>query len=149
MRIILITLTLLALSGAGQVMANDCSKHQDAYEAGVNDGRHDGSRGASQDPGQHHKDYGNHKNRYKCYKQGYKIGYGNAAADAKKVSAQDADMPRQGSNEREYYDDGCHEGKSDAKMSMSMVYERHSDMYDSRFEPYFQQGYEACWKKNR
>ena len=149
MRMFLIPLTLLALFGAGQVLATDCSGHQGDYEAGVNDGRQDGSKGASDDPGRHGKKDSDHKKRYKCYKQGYEIGYGNAAADAKKSAAQDADKPRQGSNEREYYDDGCHEGKSDAKMSMSMVYERHSDMYDSRFEPFFKQGYEACWKQNR
>ena len=149
MRIMLLVLTLVALSGPGQVMANDCAKHEDDYEAGVKDGRNDGSRGVSESPGRHRENDGDHKNRYQCYKQGYKIGYGNAAADAKRADVQDTGIPRQGSNEREYYNDGCREGKSDAKMSMSMAYERHSDMYDSRFEPYFRQGYEACWKQNR
>ena len=53
-----------------------------------------------------------------------------------------------GSNEQAYFDDGCVAGTSDAKASMSMAYERH-DGYDSRFEPYFRQGYEACWFANR
>jgi len=52
-----------------------------------------------------------------------------------------------GSNEQAYFDDGCVAGTSDAKASMSMAYERH-DGYDSRFEPYFRQGYEACWFAN-
>lgn len=58
-------------------------------------------------------------------------------------------LPTSGSNERAYYDDGCREGANDARMSMSMAYERHSDMYDTRFERYFRQGYEACWLQNR
>ena len=53
-----------------------------------------------------------------------------------------------GSNEQAYYDDGCVAGTNDAMASMSMAYERH-DGYDSRFEPYFRQGYEACWAANR
>ena len=53
-----------------------------------------------------------------------------------------------GSNEQAYFDDGCVAGTSDAKAKMSMAYERH-DGYDSRFEPYFRQGYEACWAANR
>ena len=52
-----------------------------------------------------------------------------------------------GSNEQAYFDDGCVAGTRDAKASMSMAYERH-DGYDSRFEPYFRQGYEACWAAN-
>ena len=54
-----------------------------------------------------------------------------------------------GSNEQAYFDDGCVAGTSDAKASMSSVYERYSDQYDTRFEPYFRQGYEACWAANR
>lgn len=56
--------------------------------------------------------------------------------------------PRLGTNEREYVDDGCAAGTSDAQMGMSMAYERHEG-YDSRFEPYFRQGYEECWAANR
>jgi len=52
-----------------------------------------------------------------------------------------------GSNEQAYYDDGCVAGTNDAKARMSMTYQRH-DGYDSRFEPYFRQGYEACWAAN-
>jgi hypothetical protein len=54
-----------------------------------------------------------------------------------------------GSNERAYYDDGCVAGTQDAKASMSSVYERYADDYDTRFEPYFQQGYKTCWAENR
>jgi len=56
--------------------------------------------------------------------------------------------PTPGSNERAYYDDGCVAGTRDAQNSMSMAYDRHEG-YDSRFEPYFKQGYEACWLQNR
>jgi len=54
-----------------------------------------------------------------------------------------------GSNEQAYYDDGCAEGTQDGKASMSRDYERYADQYDTRFEPYFRQGYEACWAANR
>ena len=54
-----------------------------------------------------------------------------------------------GSNEQAYYDDGCVAGTQDGRASMSSVYQRYSDQYDTRFEPYFRQGYEACWAANR
>ena len=58
-------------------------------------------------------------------------------------------VPTAGSNERAYYDDGCSAGTSDAQASMSMAHERHAEMYDSRFEPFFKQGYEDCWRRYR
>jgi hypothetical protein len=148
----LLALSLFAIAYAGPVLAQDCSGHQEDYEAGVNDGRLDGSRGASENPTRHRDRSNKHKNRQACYEQGYQTGYSNAAADANRNHAsgnRDHGAPTEGSNEREYYDDGCHEGKRDAKNGMSMAYERHSDMYDSRFEPYFAQGYEACWRQYR
>lgn len=54
-----------------------------------------------------------------------------------------------GSNEQAYFDDGCVAGTRDAKASMSSVYQRYAGQYDTRFEPYFRQGYEACWAANR
>ena len=57
--------------------------------------------------------------------------------------------PTPGSNERAYIDDGCVAGTRDAKANMSSVYERYADQYDTRFEPYFRQGYEECWAANR
>ena len=54
-----------------------------------------------------------------------------------------------GSNEQAYFDDGCVAGTRDGKAGMSSVYERYSDQYDTRFEPYFRQGYQACWAANR
>ncbi len=68
--------------------------------------------------------------------------------DTGATSAQPSSSLTPGSNEQAYFDDGCVAGTSDAKASMSMAYERH-DGYDSRFEPYFRQGYEACWAANR
>ena len=53
------------------------------------------------------------------------------------------------SDDLAYYDDGCVAGARDAKAGMSSVYERYADQYDTRFEPYFQQGYEACWAANK
>ena len=71
----------------------------------------------------------------------------SSVSDSPSVSGNN--VPTPGSNERAYYDDGCGKGTSDAKASMSMAYERHAEMYDSRFEPYFKQGYEVCWRKFR
>jgi len=34
-------------------------------------------------------------------------------------------------------------------MSMSRLYERHSDAYDGRFEKYFAKGYKAGWHDYR
>ncbi len=52
-------------------------------------------------------------------------------------------------NECEYYKDGYAAGARDGENSMSNFYGRHSDGYDSRFEPYFARGYEAGWRDYR
>lgn len=52
-------------------------------------------------------------------------------------------------NECEYYMDGYRAGKEDGQMSMSNFYGRHSDYYDTRFEPYFADGYNAGWNDYR
>lgn len=148
MKKILLALSIIALAHSVPVLANECLEHQAAYEAGVNDGRNDASRGASENPTRH-RDASRKQNKQRCYEKGYQIGYSNAAADRSRESSYDSDVPTPGSNERAYYDDGCRQGTKDAKMSMSMAYERHSEMYDSRFEPYFAKGYEACWMRNR
>jgi hypothetical protein len=143
------SLTGMAFCFAAPAHASNCGMdHQKAYEAGVNDGRADGSSGLQQKPKRHKPNLDKNSDKDKCYVEGYKIGYANASADAKKESSYDG-APTPGSNERAYYDDGCKAGTRDAKNSMSMAYERHSDSYDRRFEPYFAQGYEACWRKNR
>ena len=54
-----------------------------------------------------------------------------------------------GGNECEYYMDGYKAGKEDGQNSMSSVYERYSDDYDSRFEKYFASGYSAGWNDYR
>lgn len=54
-----------------------------------------------------------------------------------------------GGNECEYYMDGYWAGKDDAEMSMSRVYQRHSEDYDSRFEEYFARGYQSGWNDHR
>ena len=116
-----ISVTLLALLCAGPVYAADCGKdHQDHYEAGVADGRNDGSSGQPENPTRHREKDKKHKNSWNCYKHGYEIGYGNASADRKRNSGANqgssegmGGMPRQGSNERAYYDDGCQRGRQD------------------------------------
>lgn len=52
-----------------------------------------------------------------------------------------------GSNACEYWQDGLRAGREDAMANMSMAYERHSDGYDSRFEPAYAKGYEAGWRE--
>ena len=52
-------------------------------------------------------------------------------------------------NECEYYKDGYKVGKEDGQNSMSRMYERHSDYYDSRFEKYFANGYRNGWNDYR
>ena len=136
-----------------QARATNCgADFQHAYEKGVRDGRADGAHLREYNPLSHGRKVSlkwNH--RGDCYREGYDIGYQNAAADAKKRPARPShdNAPTPGSNERAYYDDGCHEGTGDAQASMSMAYERHAGMYDRRFEPYFKQGYEHCWKMFR
>lgn len=143
--------TLIALGvSAGDAAAANCGMDfQHAYEKGVRHGRADGGHMKEFSPLRHGMKYMFQFNgRSECYVEGYKIGYENAHADATKRPSRPShdNAPTPGSNERAYYDDGCHEGTADAKMSMSMAYERHSDMYDRRFEPYFKQGYQHCWK---
>ena len=143
----------IVLATQPTVAAENCgTEHQHAYEKGVKDGRADGSHLLDFNPMRHGRKVAmKWDNRGECYRQGYEIGYQNASADAKKATKKPRyeNAPTPGSNERAYYDDGCQEGTSDAQMSMSMAYERHSDMYDRRFEPFFQQGYEACWRHFR
>ena len=130
-------------------LASDCGMDfQHAYETGVSDGRADGANGIEKRAKRHRPHLNRNGDRGKCYVEGYGIGYANAAADAQK-KPDHGSAPTAGSNERAYYDDGCLDGTRDAKASMSMAYERHADMYDSRFEPYYAQGYEACWKHFR
>ncbi len=156
MRVLIIAalaITALWTVQTGEARAANCgTDFQHAYEKGVRDGRGDGSHLREYDPMRHGRKVSRKwDERGDCYREGYDIGYQNAAADAQKKPSRPAhdDAPTPGSNERAYYDDGCHEGTGDAQMSMSMAYERHSDMYDSRFEPYFRQGYEHCWKMFR
>jgi hypothetical protein len=76
-------------------------------------------------------------------------GLAAAAVSGCAEEAAVASGPTPGSNERAYYDDGCRAGTQDAQSSMSMFHGRHADQYDTRFEPSFQQGCEACWLQNR
>jgi hypothetical protein len=56
---------------------------------------------------------------------------------------------KSGSNEFEYYQDGYHAGMDDGHANMSRFCGRHSDMFDTRFEPAFCKGYDAGWEKVR
>jgi hypothetical protein len=149
-----IVLTAFALIVfAAPASARNCGvDFQHAYEKGVNNGRADGARMRDYHPRRHHSKVSRGRGqRGRCYIEGYGIGYDNAFADAKKKNRKHPHdgAPTPGSNERAYYDDGCHEGTVDAQASMSMAYERHADMYDSRFKPFFAKGYKKCWKHYR
>jgi hypothetical protein len=147
-KVALAALSFVTFSSTASIAANCGMDFQHAYETGVSDGRADGSHQIKADAARHGRKVSANKDaRGECYREGYKIGFNNAAADASKSkgAVNHGNAPTPGSNERAYYDDGCHEGTVDAQNSMSMAYVRHSDMYDRRFEPYFQQGYEACW----
>ena len=148
-----IAIASICAMSAMPAFAAECGvDFQHAYEAGVADGRADGARLEEPNILRHGFKYMfKGGDRANCYREGYDIGYQNAAADARKKPSRPShdNAPTPGSNERAYYDDGCHLGTRDAKMSMSMAYERHADMYDLRFEPYFRDGYEHCWKMFR
>jgi len=151
-RALAITLFFSVFGASASIAASCGVDFQHAYERGVNDGRADGKHLRDYNPMRHGRKVAMKWNeRGNCYREGYDIGYQNAAADAKKKPSRPShdNAPTRGSNERAYYDDGCHDGTIDAQNSMSMAYVRHADMYDSRFEPYFKQGYEACWKHFR
>jgi hypothetical protein len=153
-RAILATLMLGVMFGVSEpAYALNCGMdYQHVYEKGVRHGRADGSHLLEPNPLRHGMKYlFGSRDRGNCYADGYNIGYQNAYADATKRPSKPSHdkAPTPGSNERAYYDDGCHDGTADAQMSMSMAYERHSDMYDRRFEPFYKQGYEHCWKMFR
>lgn len=148
-------IAVFSIVAVGAAQASQCPlMWQHAYETGVRDGGVDGAHQRGNDPTRHNRHFfamvNTEKSRGECYVEGYNIGYDNAAADVQKRGRHShGGAPQAGSNERAYYDDGCRDGTGDAKMGMSMAYERHSDMYDSRFEPFFRQGYEACWQHYR
>ena len=139
---------VMSFAALPALAANCGMDFQHAYETGVSDGRADGANGIEKRAERHRPHLNRGSDRGKCYVEGYRIGYANAAADAKR-QPDHGSAPTSGSNERAYYDDGCLDGTRDAKASMSMAYQRHADMYDSRFEPFYAQGYEVCWKHFR
>ena len=159
------TAVIISIAGAffvPTVALSSCGmNYPDAWESGSRDGRFDAENNKGNAPGNHRPDaYERAQNGdrvAKCYRAGYKNGFENAYADLKRHSKKkhsshkrgNDSAPRNGTNERAYYDDGCAAGTSDAKDSMSQYYGRHSDSYDSRFKPYFKQGYEHCWSMYR
>ena len=75
----------IAFSFAAPAHASNCGMDfQKAYEAGVNDGRADGASGLKEKPKRHKPNLNMNSDKGHCYVEGYKIGYGNASADAKK-----------------------------------------------------------------
>lgn len=125
-----------------------------AYKLGKKIGYNDAMHGYGADPTRHGDVYDAGKVG-DCFTDGYGTGY-QAAVDAGKFDggrgsheAEQQMTNSPNSNEQAYYNDGCMAGKEDAQAGQSMAYERHSDMYDSRFEPYFAKGYSYCWSKYR
>lgn len=153
----LFSATILASSSlmfmATPAFALDCSNVNHIYEKGVDAGRKDAEKHKGDHAKKHikHKDLSHHQR--KCFKKGYHIGYDNMSADMHKAGTGKGhhvkNLYEPGSNEYEYYADGCKAGKTDGKANMSSVYQRYDDQYDSRFEKPFKEGYDACWKKYR
>jgi hypothetical protein len=50
---------------------------------------------------------------------------------------------------KDTYETGVEQARADAKIVMSMAYERHAEDIDRMFELYFSKGYEHCWKRHR
>jgi hypothetical protein len=135
--------------------ARDCSGDDvyKIYEQATSKGHQDAQDHEDSRAHHHYRHMHLSSDQKSCYKEGYENGYANESADMRKGDDDrdddNGDKPRHGTNERAYYDDGCKAGKSDAKDNMSNAYQRHGDDYDSRFEPYFKQGFEHCWSKYR
>ena len=58
------------------------------------------------------------RHQKRCFKKGYHIGYDNAAADLNKDEGSNNPYEA-GSNEYEYYSDGCMAGEKDGRANMS------------------------------
>jgi hypothetical protein len=136
------------------VFALDCVKNDplvSAYESGVDTGRKD----AQQHKGNHAGKQVNHahlstRHQQRCFKKGYHIGYDNASADMPRQDSRQIKNPYEpGSNDYDYFTDGCMAGKKDGSANMSSVYQRYDNQYDSTYEQPFKKGYEACWQKYR
>lgn len=156
----LFTATLLATSSSmfvtAPAFALDCSndKNIQIYESAVDAGRKDAKKHKGDNAKKHVKHMPNlSHHQKKCYKKGYHIGFDNASADMHKAATTQSHHNKNpyeaGSNEYEYYADGCKAGMKDGKANMSSVYQRYDYQYDSRFEKPFKKGYETCWKKYR
>ena len=50
---------------------------------------------------------------------------------------------------KDTYETGVEQARADAKIVMSMAYERHAEDIDRMFELYFSKGYEHRWKRHR
>jgi hypothetical protein len=143
-------------------LAQDCYSNesdQRAYEDGVDKGRKHATsnKGYMVEKAVKRAKLRNDHQR-NCFEKGYETGYDNASADMHKGDSSSGnrekndydDNPyREGTNEFDYYVDGCRAGREDGEANMSSVYERYSDQYDSRFEQSFREGYESCWSKYR
>ena len=132
--------------------ALDCTRNDrlvNAYEGGADAGRRDATKHKG-DRGRKRLKHAHLSSRHqkRCFKKGYHIGYDNAAADLNKDEGSNNPYEA-GSNEYEYYSDGCMAGEKDGRANMSSVYQRYDYQYDSRFEKPFRIGYEACWRKYR
>ena len=145
-------LTSSSIFVVAPAFALDCVKNDrlvTAYEGGVEAGRKD----ATKHKGDRERKRLKHahlssRHQKRCFKKGYHTGYDNAAADLNKDKGSDNPYEA-GSNEYEYYSDGCMAGKKDGSANMSSVYQRYDYQYDSRFEESFRNGYETCWSKYR
>lgn len=144
----LMTTTLVVMS-SGHVNAkpacpdtwnsNQCAYYQDGYKAGSKDKK----AGKSNDFSRHSDSY---DSRFLSnYQAGYETGWDSTTAAGN--SSVQVKCPDTWTGAKcDYFRDGYKQGKVDRGANMSMAYQRHSGLYDSRFEEAFSVGYEAGWK---
>ena len=122
---------------------NKCEYFQDGYKQGKQDRKANMSMAYQRHAGMYDSRF------EEAFSVGYEAGwkgetYGSSATQAS------ASLPKcpdtWTGNKCEYFRDGYKQGQQDRKANMSMAYQRHSGMYDSRFEEAFSVGYEAGWK---
>ncbi|MCP9809725.1 hypothetical protein KBY58_09800 [Cyanobium sp. HWJ4-Hawea] len=141
--------TTLAVMSTGRVEAkpacpdtwdsNQCDYYRDGYKAGSKDKK----AGKSNEFSRHSDSY---DSRFRSnYQAGYETGWD--ATPAGGYSSGKVKCPDTWTGAKcDYFRDGYKQGKVDRGANLSMAYQRHSGLYDSRFEEAFSVGYEAGWQ---
>lgn len=129
--------------------SNNRAYYEDGYRAGRRDARNNQSMAYQRHAG----DYDSRFEQY--FARGYREGWSDQHANVDMKASPKADdspcRPPSGlePNAKAYFRDGCHAGRQDGRAHMSMAYQRHTGVYDSRFESAYRQGYETGWRQTR